>query len=224
MAQKPYCNLDFVQFMPCRPFDVMLFFLVIEAALADAITSLIIKAGHDVADQEFLISDFVWIVPARSASYLVGATSWIFAERAGFGAYGLYLLRFARDNRHQLALLADKTQREQGEPFLTNETSQIFFELLYKLEADLKLFFGLIFNAIVLAYAIDAGLSAVFAGCLWFCWRCNTSCAARWLAAIWRSSAQTTDDGLTPTRPGTTSPLATATTTGYDMRASSCVM
>ena len=160
---KPYRNLDFVRFLLCRPFYVMLFFLVVEAALAAATTALIIKAGHDVADQEFLISDFVWIVLAQSASYVVGATSWVFAERAGFGAYGRYMLRFARDNRGLPALLGDKTQREQVEPFLTNEAFQIFFELVYELEADLKLFFGLIFNAVVLGFAIDAGLPGVYA-------------------------------------------------------------
>ncbi len=160
---KPYQNLDFVRFLLCRPFYIMLFFLVIEAALAAATTALIIKAAHDVADQEFLISDFVWIVLAQSASYVVGATSWVFAERAGFGAYGRYMLRFARDNRYQPALLGDKTQRDVAEPFLTNESFQIFFELVYELEADLKLFFGLIFNAIVLGFAIDAGLPGVYA-------------------------------------------------------------
>ena len=163
ILKKPYKNLDFVRFLLCRPFYVMLFFLVVEAALAAATTALIIKAGHDVADQEFLISDFVWIVLAQSASYVVGATSWIFAERAGFGAYGRYMLRFARDNRRMPALLGDKTQREQVEPFLTNEAFQIFFELVYELEADLKLFFGLIFNAIVFGLAIDAGLPGVYA-------------------------------------------------------------
>ena len=163
-APYRYQNLDFVRFLLCRPFYIMLFFLVVEAALAAATTALIIKAGQDVADQEFLISDFVWIVLAQSASYVVGATSWIFAERAGFGAYGRYMLRFARDNRNQPALLSDKLQREFVEPFLTNETFHIFFELVYELEADLKLFFGLIFNAIVLGIAIDAGLPAVYAG------------------------------------------------------------
>jgi type IV secretory pathway TrbD component len=158
-----YRNLDFVRFLLCQPFYVMLFFLVVEAALAAATTALIIQAGHDVANQEFLISDFVWMVLAQSASYIVGATSWIFAERAGFGAYGRYMLRFARDNRGLPALLGDKTQREQVEPFLTNEAFQIFFELVYELEADLKLFFGLIFNAIVLGFAIDAGLPGVYA-------------------------------------------------------------
>ena len=159
----PYRNVDFVRFLLCRPFYVMLFFLVIEAALAAATTALIIKAGHDVAEQEFLIFDFVWIVATQSASYVVGATSWVFAERAGFGAYARYMLRFARDNRALPSLLGDKTQRDHVEPFLTNETFQIFFELVYELEADLKLFFGLIFNAIVLGFAIDAGLPVVYA-------------------------------------------------------------
>ena len=162
--KNTYRNFDFVRFLLCRPFYIMLFFLVIEAALAAATTALIIKAGHDVAEQEFLISDFVWIVLAQSASYVVGATSWVFAERAGFGAYGRYMLRFARDNRSLPALLGDKTQRDVVEPFLTNEAFQIFFELVYELEADLKLFFGLIFNSIVLGIAIDAGLPAVYAG------------------------------------------------------------
>ena len=162
-APGVYRNWDFVQFLLCRPFYVMLFFLIVEAALAASTTALIIKAGHDVAEQEFLISDFVWIVLAQSASYLVGASSWVFAERAGFGAYGRYMLRFAKDNRRVPALLGDKTQRERVEPFLTNETFQIFFELVYELEADLKLFFGLIFNSIVLGLAIDAGLPAIYA-------------------------------------------------------------
>ena len=163
LSLVPYRNFDFIRFLLCRPFYVMLFFLVVEAALAAATTALIIKAGHDVAEQEFLISDFVWIVVTQSASYVVGATSWIFAERAGFGAYARYMLRFARDNRGTPSLLGDKTQRDQVEPFLTNETFQIFFELVYELEADLKLFFGLIFNAIVLGFAIDAGLPGVYA-------------------------------------------------------------
>ena len=161
---RSYTNIDFLRFLLCRPFYWMLAFLIVEAALAAATTALIIKAGHDVADQEFLISDFVWIVLAQSVSYLVGATSWIFAERAGFGAYGRYMLRFARDNRGQTALLGDKVQRDYVEPFLTNETFQIFFELVYELEADLKLFFGLIFNSIVLGFAIDAGLPGIYAG------------------------------------------------------------
>ena len=166
-ALKPdiaaYRQRDFLRFLLCPPFYWMLILLVVEAALAATTTALIISAGRDVAEQEFLISDFVWIVVAQSTSYVVGATSWIFAERAGFGAYGRYMLRFARDNRHLPALLNDKNERERAEPFLTNETFHIFFELTYELEADFKLFFGLIFNAIVLGFAIDAGLPGVYA-------------------------------------------------------------
>jgi hypothetical protein len=162
----PYRPRDFIGFLLCAPFFWMLVLLIVEAALAAGTTALIIAAGRDVADEEFLISDFVWIVVVQSASYVVGALSWIFAERAGFGAYGRYMLRFARDNRSQPALLSDKSQRERAEPFLTNEAFHIFFELIYELEADLKLFFGLIFNAIVLGFAIDAGLPGVYAAVL----------------------------------------------------------
>ncbi|HQS91017.1 hypothetical protein [Polaromonas sp.] len=161
-----YRHRDFLRFLQCPPFYWMLALLVVEAALAATTTALIIAAGRDVAEQAFLISDFVWIVVAQSASYVVGATSWIFAERAGFGAYGRYMLRFARDNRHSPSLLTDKGERERSEPFLTNETFHIFFELIYELEADLKLFFGLIFNAIVLGVAIDVGLPGVYAAVL----------------------------------------------------------
>ena len=62
-----------------------------------------------------------------------------------------------------------KQQRETVEPFLTNETFHIFFELMYELEADLKLFFGLIFNSLVLGFAIDAGLPVAYAS---WCLRC----------------------------------------------------
>jgi ABC-type multidrug transport system fused ATPase/permease subunit len=141
----------------------MLLLLVVEAALAALTTWLIIKAGRDVANEEFLIADFVWIVMAQSTAYIVGAVSWVFAERAGFGAFGRYMMRFARDNKRFASLLGDKSARETAEPFLTNETFHIFFELMYELEADLKLFFGLIFNSLVLGFAIDAGLPVAYA-------------------------------------------------------------
>lgn len=162
-ARKEYKNLDFVRFLLCTPFYVMLFLLVVEAALAASTTWLIIKAGRDVANEEFLIADLVWIVVAQCTAYVVGAVSWVFAERAGFGAFGRYMMRFARDNKKFANLLGDKAAREMVEPFLTNETFHIFFELMYELEADLKLFFGLIFNSLVLGFAIDAGLPVAYA-------------------------------------------------------------
>ena len=96
--------------------------------------------------------------------------SWVFAEQAGYRAFGRYVLYFARLNRHETRLLNDKTMREQVEPFLTGETFYIFFNLMYELEGDLKLLLGLLFNAIVLGMEIDAGLplayALVFAGLL----------------------------------------------------------
>jgi hypothetical protein len=162
-TRAAYKNSDFVRFLLCPPFYVMLFLLTVEAALAAMTTWLIIKAGQDVANEDFLIGDLIWIVAAQSAAYIVGAVSWVFAERAGFGAFGRYMMRFARDNKKYANLLGDKQVREVTEPFLTNETFHIFFELMFELEADLKLFFGLIFNALVLGLAIDAGLPVAYA-------------------------------------------------------------
>ncbi len=161
-----YKNADFVRFLLCPPLYVMLFLLLVEAALSATTTWLIIKAGQDVANEEFLIADLVWIVVVQSSAYIIGAISWVFAERAGFGAFGRYMMRFARDNKKYANLLGNKQVREVTEPFLTNETFHIFFELMFELEADLKLFFGLIFNALVLGIAIDAGLPVAYAAVL----------------------------------------------------------
>jgi energy-coupling factor transporter ATP-binding protein EcfA2 len=162
-VRSGYKNIDFVRFLMCPPFFVMLFLLIVEAALSASTTWLIIKAGQDVANEEFLTADLLWIMGAQSMAYIVGAVSWVFAERAGFGAFGRYMMRFARDNKKYANLLGNKQVREVTEPFLTNETFHIFFELMFELEADLKLFFGLIFNAIVLGIAIDAGLPVAYA-------------------------------------------------------------
>jgi ABC-type multidrug transport system fused ATPase/permease subunit len=161
-AAKVFSNRQFVGFLLCAPFYGMLCLLMVEAALAALTTWLVIKAGQDLANEDFLIADFGWIVLAQSTSYVVGAISWVYAERAGFGAFGRYMLRFARENRADARLFGDTTQREKVEPFLTNEAFHIFFELVYELEADLKLFFSLIFNTIVLGVAIDAGLPVVY--------------------------------------------------------------
>jgi hypothetical protein len=153
---------DFAELLLCRPFYGMLGLLMIEAALAALTTWLVIQAGQDLASEEFLLADFGWIVVAQSASYAVGALSWVYAERAGFGAFGRYMLRFTKENRSDARLFAGTTQREKVEPFLTNETFHVIFELIYELEADLKLFFSLLFNSIVLGVAIDAGLPFVY--------------------------------------------------------------
>ena len=154
---------DFAALMLCPPFYGMLALLMVEAALAALTTWLVIQAGQDLANEDFLLADFGWIVLAQSASYAVGAISWVYAERAGFGAFGRYMLRFARENRSDARLFAGTTQREKVEPFLTNETFHLIFELIYELEADLKLLFSLLFNSIVLGIAIDAGLPFIYA-------------------------------------------------------------
>jgi ABC-type bacteriocin/lantibiotic exporter with double-glycine peptidase domain len=94
---------------------------------------------------------------------VVGAISWIFAERAGFLAYGRYMLRFARDNRAKTKLLGDKEARERVEPFLTGETFYVYFHLLYEIEGDLRILLAIILNVIVLGTQIDGSLPIAYA-------------------------------------------------------------
>jgi ABC-type bacteriocin/lantibiotic exporter with double-glycine peptidase domain len=144
------------------PLYIMVTLLVIEAMLAAATTYLVIQASRDVASNEFRVLDLVWIFVSQSSSYAVGAVSWVFAERAGFRAYSQFILRFARDNRHESKLLHDRAAREQTEPFLTNETFQTIFRLMYEVEAQLKLALALIFNAAVLGSEIDGSLPLAY--------------------------------------------------------------
>ena len=106
--------------------------------------------------------DLLWILAVQSTSYAVGAVSWVFAERAGMRAFGLYIAQFARDNRQQTKLLHDRHAREQVEPFLTGETFHTIFRLMYEVESQLKLILALIFNAIVLGVEIDGSLPVAY--------------------------------------------------------------
>src|SRR5262245_56918401 len=128
--QQPLRPLHLARLMLCGPFYVMLVLMLIEASMHAVTTYLVIEAGRDVAQGRFLLADLLWILAAESTAYVVGALSWIFAERAGFLAYGRYILRFARDNREKAKLLGDKDAREQIEPFLTGETFYVYFYLL----------------------------------------------------------------------------------------------
>ncbi len=163
MSALAITRVDFARLLVSTPLFVMLTLLVIEAALGATTTWLIIHAGRDVANNDFRIMDFAWILIVQSLAYVIGAVSWVFAEQAGFGAHGRYMLRFARANRGRSTLLAEKSQREHVEPFLTNETFHIFFELMYELEHALKLALGLVFNAIVLGLEIDGSLPIAYA-------------------------------------------------------------
>jgi len=159
---QPFSPITLARFMFCAPFIVMLVLMLIEASLSAATTYLVIEAGRDVAKGTFLLADLMWILAAQSAAYIVGAVSWIFAERAGFLAYGRYMLRFARDNRHKAKLLGDKEARERVEPFLTGETFFVYFHLLYEIEGDLRILLALVLNVIVLGTQIDGALPVAY--------------------------------------------------------------
>ena len=164
MPQPQISRLQLVRYLVSPALMVMIVLMVVEAMLAAATTWLVINAGRRVAVGEFLMTDLVWILTAQSTSYVVGVISWIFAERAGYRGFGKYMLRFARENRDKVTLLNEKPSREQVEPFLTGETFQCFFNVMYELEFALKLFLGLVFNALVLGAEIDASLPFAYVG------------------------------------------------------------
>ncbi|MEA2935966.1 MAG: hypothetical protein QOD74_2612 [Variibacter sp.] len=164
MLAQPLSRLQLAGLLLGRPFYLMLGLLTIEAALAATVTWFVIKASRDVTNDEFLISDLIWILGIQSASYAVGAISWIFAERAGFKAFGLYMHRFASENKDRTKLLAERSARELTEPFLTGESFHVYFELVYEIEHQLKLFLFLIFNLVVFATEIDPLLPVAYIG------------------------------------------------------------
>jgi ABC-type multidrug transport system fused ATPase/permease subunit len=155
--------IDLARHMLCTPFYIMLTLMVVEALLSAVTTYLVIEAGRGFANNQLLVRDLLLILGAQSASYVVGAISWIYAERAGFLAYGRYILQFAHENRHQTQSLTDKEVRERVEPFLTGETFYVYFNLLFEIEGDLRLLLALIFNVIVLGTQIDGSLPVAYA-------------------------------------------------------------
>lgn len=163
-SREPFTKLEFVRFFMCGPLYATLVLLVFEALLSAATTWLVIKAGRDVANGgDGLVNDLIWILVVQCAAYAAGAVSWIYAERAGMRAFGLYITRFARDNRHFPTLLGDRHAREQVEPFLTGETFHTIYRLMYEVEGQLKIFLALIFNSIVLGMEIDGLLPLAYA-------------------------------------------------------------
>src|SRR3984957_3134799 len=166
MPSKQISRLELAKFLLSPALFVMIILMVAEAMLAAATTWFVIIAGQKVAVGRFLLSDLIWILSAQSASYVVGVISWVFAEQAGYRGFGKFMLRFARENRGKVKLFNDKPAREQVEPFLTGETFQCFFNVMYELEFALKLFLGLVFNAIVLGAEIDVSLPFAYVGAL----------------------------------------------------------
>jgi ABC-type bacteriocin/lantibiotic exporter with double-glycine peptidase domain len=166
MPSKQISRLELAKFLLSPALFVMIVLMVVEAMLAAATTWFVILAGQKVAVGRFLLSDLIWILSAQSASYVVGVISWVFAEQAGYRGFGKFMLRFARENRGKVKLFNDKPAREQVEPFLTGETFQCFFNVMYELEFALKLLLGLVFNSIVLGAEIDISLPFAYVGAL----------------------------------------------------------
>src|ERR1700691_3451777 len=164
MQRQQISRYELASYLLSPSLFVMIGLMVVEAMLAAGTTWLVINAGRKVAIGEFLLSDLIWILTAQSASYVVGVISWIFAERAGYRGFGKFMLRFARENRGKVKLFGDKAAREQVEPVLTGETFQCFFAVMYELEFALKLFLGLVFNAVVLGAEIDVSLPFAYVG------------------------------------------------------------
>src|SRR3984885_14789792 len=164
MKPKAISRVKLASYLLCPSLFVMIALMVAEAMLAAATTWLVINAARKVAGGHFLLNDLIWILTAQSASYVAGVISWVFAERAGYRGFGKFMLRFARENRGKVKLFGDKPAREQVEPFLTGETFQCFFNVMYELEFALKLFLGLVFNASVLGAEIDPSLPFAYVG------------------------------------------------------------
>jgi ABC-type bacteriocin/lantibiotic exporter with double-glycine peptidase domain len=141
----------------------MIGLIFFEAILGACVTYLVIQIGKSIATDSFTAWHLVWLVLAQAGSYFLHTISWIFGEQAGFRAFAFYLAQFTRDNRYKTELLNAKDQREVVEPFLTNETFHLFFELMYELEGALQLFFGLILSALVLGSEIDGSLPIAYA-------------------------------------------------------------
>ena len=142
----------------------MLFLMLIEASLHAATTYLVIEAGRDVAKGTFLLADLMWILAAQSAAYVVGAVSWIFAERTGLPRlWRATCCALPATTAHKTKLLGDKEARERVEPFLTGETFYVYFHLLYEIEGDLRILLALILNVIVLGTQIDGSLPIAYA-------------------------------------------------------------
>lgn len=164
MTKRQISRFELASYLISPALFVMVVLMIVEAMLAAATTWFVINAGRRVVVGQFLVTDLVWILTAQSMSYVVGVISWIFAERAGYRGFGRFMLRFARENRDKVRLLNEKPAREQVEPFLTGETFQCFFNVMYELEFALKLFLGLVFNALVLGAEIDASLPIAYVG------------------------------------------------------------
>ncbi|HOL64800.1 MAG TPA: AAA family ATPase [Accumulibacter sp.] len=160
---ETFAPQDFFRFFLGGAAWAMLLLIIAQETFGAATTWLVIEIARDITEEHVSADGFIAIVVTQTVSYLAGAVSWIYAERAGFMAFARYMRHFARHNRYQTALLAESGTREQIEPFLTSETFDICFDLVYNLQFYLRLFFQLLLNSLVLGIQIDTGLPLSFA-------------------------------------------------------------
>ncbi len=153
---------DFLRFLAGTSVAAMVGLIFLQEAFGATTTWLVIQIAREIVEEDLHVGSFAWIIVTQALSYLAGAASWIYAERAGFGAFARYMLHFSRQNRFQTALLGNAAAREQTEPFLTSEAFRVCFDLTYDLQFHLRLLFNLILNALVLGMAIDVGLPFAF--------------------------------------------------------------
>ena len=95
VTPSPVKPIALAKLMLCLPFYIMLGLMLIEALLSATTTYLVIQAGRDVMKDGLFVQDLLMILGVQSSAYIAGAISWIFAERAGFLAYGRYMLRLS---------------------------------------------------------------------------------------------------------------------------------
>ncbi len=129
------------------------------------------------------LADLMWILASESTAYIVGALSWIFAERTGFLAYARYMLRFARDNARRPSCWATRRRASGSSPSSPARRSTCISHLLYEIEGDLRILLAIILNVIVLGTQIDGSLpiayAAVFAALFLMQWSMRKRCGQR---------------------------------------------
>jgi len=114
---------DFVRFLAGTSMAAMVGLIFLQEAFGAGTTWLVIQIARDITEEELHVGSFVWIVATQTLSYLAGAVSWIYAERAGFGAFGHYMLHFSRQNRFQTSLLTEAERRLLLEEWNDNAAS-----------------------------------------------------------------------------------------------------
>lgn len=162
MNRPPLTRLQLAGYLLCPPLYIALLLIFAEAALSATTTYLVINVAVDIGNQDFFAHDLFYILASQIASYLAGAASWIFSEKAGCRAFGLYMFRFAEDNRNNVKLLNEKATREHVEPFLTSETFFQIFNMMYEVQHQLGLLLGLVLTTLVLGMQIDKALPIAY--------------------------------------------------------------